>query len=102
MTMTQNDDIHNRIPISVALDQEFNQPELSPGQHSDKKRLVYIASLAIGIAAIISILAKGLIYLINLITNLSFHQSFSLANSNPAPHSMGLWVMLVPAIGGLL
>lgn len=102
MTMTQNDDIHNRIPISVALDQEFNQPELSPGQQSDKKRLVYIASLAIGIAAMISILAKGLIYLINLITNLSFHQSFSLANSSPAPNSLGLWVMVVPAIGGLL
>lgn len=93
---------HNRIPISVSFDETFPQPDQSPSFRSDKKRLVYISALAIAIAVLVNLIAKFLILLINLITNVSFHQTVSLAPSTPAAHPYGLWVILIPAAGGLL
>src|SRR3954468_20600269 len=93
---------HNRIPISVSLDENINQQDLSPALKSDKKRLLFISCLAIIIGALISGVSKLLIYLINLITNISFHHVFSTAPSSPATHHYGAWVILIPAIGGLV
>src|SRR6478672_7502027 len=95
-------DIHNRIPISVSLDAEFIQPDLSPARRSDKQRLIYIAALSVSIAILISLVAKALVFLINLITNLSFYQTFSLSGSSPAEHHLGVWVIIIPAIGGMI
>jgi H+/Cl- antiporter ClcA len=92
----------NQIPIAVSLDDNLNQQALSPALKSDKKRLLYISSLAVVIAVFISILAKLLVYLINLITNISFHQSFSVHASSPSTHAYGAWVIVVPAIGGII
>src|SRR5690606_6538248 len=59
-------------------------------------------SLAVLVAACISIIAKGLVYLINLITNISFYGSFSFHHSSPADNTLGLWVIFIPFIGGLI
>src|SRR5690348_15586391 len=94
--------LHNRIPISVSLDESFDQPDLSPSLRADKKRLLYISALAVAIGLVISVLAKLLVYLINLVTNLSFHSTFSIAPSTPVTHHYGAWVIFIPAIGGLI
>jgi H+/Cl- antiporter ClcA len=94
--------LHNRIPISVSFDETFNQSNLSPSMRADKKRLLYISALAVGIAMMVSLIAKLLVYLINLVTNLSFHHTFSIAPSSPMNHGYGIWVILVPAIGGFI
>lgn len=72
------------------------------GTSNRKQRLVYISLLAVLVAAGISVLAKLLIYLINIITNLSFFGHFSLDESSPAGNGLGAWVILVPAIGGVV
>src|SRR6476620_2272014 len=95
-------DIQNRIPIAVSLNADFQQQDLSPSFKSDKKRLLYIICLAVGIAAVISAIAKVLVYLINLITNIAFHQRFSIHESSPGTHHYGLWVILIPAAGGVI
>jgi chloride channel protein, CIC family len=95
-------DIHDRIPIAVSLNTEFNQQDSHSAFRSDKKRLLYIASLAVLIAALISLVARFLVFLINLITNISFHQHFSVEASSPATHHYGAFVILIPAIGGLV
>src|SRR5689334_24644824 len=94
-------DFHNRIPIAVSLNTDFKQQDLSPAFRSDKKRLLFIMCLAVGIAALISVIAKGLVYLIDLITNIAFHQVFSIHPSSPATNHYGLWVILIPALGGI-
>src|SRR5690606_10910639 len=43
-----------------------------------------------------------LVEVINLITNISFHGIFSFAENTPADNALGLWVIIVPIIGGLL
>ena len=99
--MKQKPLAHNGIPISISLDESFEQ-ENSFRIPADKTRLLYISALAIAIGISISFIAKLLVYLINLITNLSFHHQFSFAASSPATNTYGWLVVLVPAIGGII
>ncbi len=50
----------------------------------------------------IGAVAKFLVLLINLFTNISFYGKFSFANSSPANNHLGLFVIIVPIIGGLI
>ena len=54
-----------------------------------------IGALAVGAAAV-------LLGLIHLCSNLFFYQRFSFANSSPAQHQLGLWVIGLPVLGGLI
>lgn len=90
------------IPISPVLD-----PQTQQDSHHDKgfllkKRLIQISGFSILVAIMISIIAKLLIYLINLVTNLAFYGSTDLAFHSPASNHLGIWVIFIPAIGGLL
>ena len=66
------------------------------------RRVVVISLLAIALAGLAGVVAQGLMRLIFLITNLSFHHTFSFRHATPMGHHLGLWVILVPVIGGLL
>jgi H+/Cl- antiporter ClcA len=100
--MKQKPIAQNGIPISVSLDEEMEQHEKNARISADKSRLLYISMLAVAIGVCVSFIAKFLVYLINLITNLSFHHRFSLAASSPATHTYGLLVILIPVIGGIV
>ncbi len=65
------------------------------------RRLVYISLVASGIGACSALAALVLLGLIRLFTNLFFFQSFSFAESMPAEHTLGAWVIALPVIGGL-
>jgi H+/Cl- antiporter ClcA len=94
--------LHNRIPIAVSLDETMLRADTPQRPGTSKKRLAYMSLLAVAVAACISIIAKGLVYLINLITHLSFHHEWSVAPVSPATHHYGLFVIIIPAIGGLI
>ena len=100
--MSENNIFKNGIPISISLNPSLEEERIQPKKPQDKKRLFTISYLAVLIAVCISFIAKGLVYLINLITNLSFFKSFSIQYSSPADNTYGLFVILIPAIGGLL
>ncbi|HEY4196589.1 MAG TPA: chloride channel protein [Mucilaginibacter sp.] len=92
----------NGIPISPSLN-------YLPGTDDDpkkssvlKQRLIIISLLSIAVAAAISLIAKFLVALINVITNISFYGTFALKFHSPAFNHLGLWVIIIPAIGGLL
>lgn len=91
------------IPISPSL--EYLEQEEDNFRNDGailKKRLLQISALSVLVAIVISVVAKGLIALINLITNISFYGSSSLGFKSPAFNNLGLWVILIPAIGGVL
>ncbi|HET8753159.1 MAG TPA: hypothetical protein VFM59_02280, partial [Salinimicrobium sp.] len=93
------------IPISLSLEPtlEAEGADSAPSRiPQDKKRLLYISLLAVIIAVFISFIAKLLIYLIEFITNVSFYGNFWIEDVNPAENSLGLFVILIPAIGGLI
>jgi len=92
----------NGIPISIGLKPTLEAENIKPQIPQNKKRLFTIAVLAVIVAVCISFIAKFLIYLINLITDLSFFQHFSFAAVTPAANHLGIWVIFVPAIGGVI
>ena len=92
----------NGIPISPSLN-------YLPGNNKDnkksiilKKRLITISLLCIAVAVAISLIAKILVSLINLVTNISFYGTVALKFHSPAYNHLGLWVILIPAIGGII
>jgi len=90
------------IPISPSLSYSNNSALKPKGNFFLKKRLLRISCLAIIVAAAISLIAKLLVWLINLVTNISFYGSFSTAFHSPAANHLGLWVIVIPAIGGII
>src|SRR4051812_199907 len=100
--MRNNNVLKNGIPISVSLNPTLERESFQPKKLQNKKRLFLIAGLAIVIAISISIIAKFLVYLIDLFTNIAFYGNFSIEPSSPAHHNYGMFVILVPVIGGLI
>ena len=94
--------MHNGIPLSISLDPVLEAENIKPKISQNKKRITIVSGLAVLIAICISFIAKFLVYLIDLITNISFHGNFSIAHGNPADNSLGLWVIVIPAAGGVL
>ena len=90
------------IPISSKLEERTNIPSSNTTTLYSKRRLVYVAALSVMVAAAISIIAKLLVCLINIVTNFSFYGLLSPAFHSPAANHLGIWVVIVPAIGGLL
>lgn len=66
------------------------------------RRTLYISLLGLVNAVLIGFIAKGLIHLISFVTNLSFFGTLSLHESSPSNNQLGLWVIVVPVIGGLI
>lgn len=93
--------IKKGIPISVSLDNNERQEEIAQRKNS-KLRIMRLSLLAVLIAMCISAIAKLLIYLIDLITNISFYGSFSIEPSMPTAQVFGIFVIAVPVIGGLI
>ncbi|MGV3586482.1 MAG: chloride channel protein [Adhaeribacter sp.] len=90
------------IPISVSLTPTLAAENMRPQIAPDKKRLLFIAALAVLVAVCISFIAKLLVYLIDLVTNISFYGTLSVEPTSPAHHALGWFVIVVPAIGGVI
>jgi len=66
------------------------------------KRIPIISLMAIIIGALSAVVAKILVWLIAVITNLVFYQKYSSEFQSPANHRLGGFVILVPIVGGLV
>ncbi|HEV2576971.1 MAG TPA: chloride channel protein [Acidobacteriaceae bacterium] len=64
--------------------------------------IIKICGYALLVGVVAGFVAEGLLELIQLFTNIFFYGKFSFAYSNPAHNHLGLWVILIPPIGGLL
>ncbi|WDZ98719.1 chloride channel protein [Mucilaginibacter sp. SJ] len=92
----------NAIPVSPSLNDLYNFKSGLKGTRQMKTRLIFISALCILIAGLISVIAKGLIYLINIVTNISFYGTLDAGFHSPANNHLGLWVIVIPAIGGII
>jgi H+/Cl- antiporter ClcA/CBS domain-containing protein len=62
-------------------------------------RVLVLSAMAVVIGVISTLVACALLWLIALITNLSFHHVFSSATRTPQGHHSGPFVVLVPMVG---
>ncbi|HEX3386932.1 MAG TPA: chloride channel protein, partial [Mucilaginibacter sp.] len=92
----------NGIPISPALNYVPENNEDVKKNIILKKRLIGLSIMCICVGAAVSLIAKFLVTLIYLVTNISFYGKFSLNFYSPADSHLGLWVIVVPAIGGFI
>src|SRR5580765_1085712 len=93
--------LKNRIPVSLSLSPILEAEHFEPPKNQNKKRILTISLIAFLIALGMSFIAKGLVYLINFITNFSFYGNFSIGHSSPADNSLGIFVIFIPALGGI-
>jgi H+/Cl- antiporter ClcA/CBS domain-containing protein len=66
------------------------------------RRILTLSLMAVAVGVISSGVAYILVWLIAIITNLAFYQTFSAASTSPANHQLGYWVVLIPTLGGLI
>ena len=69
---------------------------------SVNQRLMLLSVFAFVIGVISSAGAWFLLAAIRFFTNLFFYQTLSLADRSPAENHLGAWVIVVPALGGLI
>ena len=66
------------------------------------RRILILSLMALIVGAISAIVAYALVWLIAVITNISFYQRFSAVFQSPEQNRLGYLVILVPVIGGLI
>ena len=100
--MNKENLLNNGIPISTSLQENVEAENFQGAFSPDKQRLLFISCAAVIIAMAMSLIARILVYLINFCTNISFHGVVSIGDAAPAPNNLGWFVVLIPAIGGLI
>ncbi|MGX5819180.1 chloride channel protein [Chitinophaga lutea] len=85
------------IPVAPSL--ELPEPDRTKRSYI---RVFRISLQAVMNAVIIGFIARLLVALIHLITNISFYGRFSFEELSPAGNSLGWAVVLVPVAGGLI
>jgi H+/Cl- antiporter ClcA len=66
------------------------------------RRVLLLALMAVFIGALSALVAKALVWLIAMFTNLTFYQRLSSEFLSPSGHHLGAWVIVVPVVGGLV
>ncbi len=69
---------------------------------STDHRVLLLAGLAALIGVLAALVARALVWLIAVITNLAYYQRFSSQFASPSANTLGLWAVLIPAVGGLV
>ena len=72
------------------------------GDFTTTARVVPVALLAIAIGVVSAVVARALLTLIDVFTNLFFFQRLSTAHVSPADHTLGAVAVLVPVAGALI
>ena len=103
--MNKKDNAHSRttggLTISPSLDLVSEAANVPAETSIVDFRVVRLCGIAILLGAGASVAALLLVRLIAFVTNLAFFHRFSLLEASPAHNNMGIWVVLVPVVGGL-
>ncbi|HEX3080021.1 MAG TPA: chloride channel protein [Puia sp.] len=89
------------IPLSVSLS-GLHQRNRDLKDAPVNKRVFYLSLQSVFNAILIGFIAKGLVFLIDGITNLFFHGKLSFLPASPADNHLGWFVMFVPVVGGII
>jgi CIC family chloride channel protein len=72
------------------------------GDFSTDRRVLLLSGFAAVIGVFGALVARALVWLIAVITNLAYFQKLSSAASSPSNHHLGVWSVLVPVAGALV
>src|SRR3954449_11120159 len=72
------------------------------GDFTTQRRVLVITAIAIGIGVVAAYVAKALLALIALFTNIFFYGRFATTAVSPVGHHLGPFVIVIPVIGALI
>ena len=90
------------LPVSPSLSPTLSAAHVPRVASVVGPRVIFISALAIGVAFVAGIVARVLVWLIALVTNLAFLGRLSVRPAAPADHHLGWLVIFVPVLGGVL
>jgi chloride channel protein, CIC family len=90
------------LPVAPSLEPALAAARVPQAEAILGPRAIWISALAIGVAFAAGVIARLLVLLIALATNIAFHGTTSLEPMGPADHQRGAWVILVPVVGGVI
>ncbi|MDE2000155.1 MAG: hypothetical protein KGI52_14650, partial [Burkholderiales bacterium] len=90
------------IPVAPSLTSTQEGTHMPTRATLVDRRVLWVSFHAVWLAVVAAFVAQGLTWLIGLITNLSFYGRWSSEFVSPAHHQLGLWVIIVPALGGIV
>jgi H+/Cl- antiporter ClcA len=101
---SEKPDAHTRasLPVAPSLDPTLAAAHMPRQFRPLDRRVLWIGFVAMLLGLAVAIVAKLLTALIGLITNLAFYGRLSTSFVSPAGNHVGLWVIVIPAIGGIV
>jgi CIC family chloride channel protein len=90
------------VPVAPSLGPAIENAHLPLERSVVDGRVVFICALAVVLALVTGFVARLLVTVISLVTNLAFFGRLSVHEVSPAANHLGLWVIAVPVIGGLV
>src|SRR5690606_23604979 len=89
-------------PANAPASNERRRFPMQKRDFSSSNRLLLLSAFAVVIGGLSTLGAWLLLAMIRFFTNLFFYQTLSLEETSPAGNTLGAWVILVPALGGLI
>jgi CIC family chloride channel protein len=90
------------LPVAPGMSASLDATNFPQEKARIDKRVIWLSLICMALAIAAVFIAEGLIHLIAFITNISFYGSFSFGLSSPEKNSLGLFVLIVPIIGGII
>jgi len=90
------------LPIAPSMGLVIEQANIIKHETLIDKRTLFIILLASLIALLVTPIARLLVYLIGIITNIAFYGKISNVFSSPANNHLGYFVIIVPVIGSII
>jgi H+/Cl- antiporter ClcA len=93
------------LPVAVSMGPALDAAAVPRHSSLVNARVIYISGLAMVVAIAAAFIAQLLMHLISLVTHIAFYGQFRATlddHSLPAGNHLGLWVVVVPVIGGLI
>jgi H+/Cl- antiporter ClcA len=90
------------LPVAPGLGPTLERESVARHPKVLDRRSLFIIALAIGLGLLVTPLARCLVLLIDLISNLAFYGRLSAAAVSPAGNLLGMWVIVVPVVGSLI
>ncbi len=90
------------LPLSVGLGPLIEKASVERHPRALDGRSLVICALCMGLAAVVALVARLLVYLIGLITNIAFYGRVAFDLASPTHNRLGWLVIAVPVVGSIV
>ena len=90
------------LPLAPSLESTLAAAQLPRAFRPLDRRVLWVTGVSLLLGLVVGVVARILTALIGFFTNLAFYGRLSFSFVSPAGNHLGLWVILVPVIGGIV